>query len=180
MKKQWLIFLAVLVAVYILIGRGLGIKHRIGEDLQLDLFWGNTTLYFDNHDHVWHNDGATVAVIQFTGQAAEAMHEQLDRSIVWEAFPVPEQIRRIAYEKAYTWATPSTFAEMASLPQIQRGYWFFVDQTKQRNGTLLYGQKALENLEDQERPWMREEPAIYALAFYDSDADILYYFQRNL
>ncbi len=180
MKKQWLTFFSVVIVVYVLIGRGWGIKYRIGQDLQLDLFWGNTTLYFDNHDHLWHNDGATVVVMQFTGQAAEAMRQQLYESIVWEVVPMPEQIRHIAYERAHTWATPSRFSEMAKLPQIHRGYWFFVDQTQHRNSMLLYGYKALENLENQEGPWIRDMPGAYALALYDLDTDTLYYFQRNL
>ncbi len=186
MKKQWITFFVVVAAVYLLVGRSWGIKYRIGQDLQLDLFWGETTLYFDNHDSVWHDDGATVMVMEFSGQAAERMREQLVQSLVWESCPMPDILHHIAYEKSHTWANPSTFVEMAGLPEIQRGYWFFVDQDTYRNGLLLYGNKALDILgqrKDQAEKEFRPSwqlPSEYALALYDLDTDTLYYFQRNL
>lgn len=184
-KKQWITVALVVTAVFILLGRNFGIKHFIGRDLKLDLFWGKISFYFDNHDHLWHNDGVTAAVIQFSDSSGEGLRCQIENSMFWEAFPMPEKINCLAYEDSYTWADPSTFAEMVGLPEIKQGYWFFVDQDTYRNGLLLYGNKAIENLEDQEA-WeargyrTREYPGAYALAIYDPATNTLYYFQRNL
>ena len=187
MKRRWLIFAVTIVVVYIVVGRGLGIKHQIGNELQLDLFRGNTTFYFDNHDYLLHNDGATVMVMKFSGQAAEYMQTQLANSLTWEAIPLPKQLQSEIYGRGcHTWATPSTFAEMAKVPQIQNGYWFFVDQTAYRKGTPRYGSKAVEGLKAREPETIQagypgwEMPGKYALALYDLDTGTLYYFQRNL
>jgi len=185
-NKRWIVFLISAMLVYLVVGRDVGIKYRTGDDLQLDLFWGDMVKYFDNHAHVWHNDGATVLVMEFSGQAAENMQEQLERSLVWKACPMPEILHCIAYEKSHTWAKPSSFAEMADLPEISKGYWFFVDQDTYRNGTLCYGNTALDPLEKEKiqaekefRQWW-SLPGSYALAFYDLNTDTLYYFQRSL
>ena len=186
LKKRWVVFFTAIVVVHLLVGRDWKIKHRAGDALQLDLFWGDMVMYFDNHAHVWHDDGTTVMVMEFSGQAAERMQEQLAQSLVWERDPIPDILHDIAYEESYTWATPSMFAEMAELPEISNGYWFFVDQDKYRNGLLLYGDNALEMLEQEKaqaekefRQWWRL-PGDYAVALYDLETDILYYFQRNL
>lgn len=186
LNKRRIVFLGAIAVVYLLVGRDWSIKHRVGDDLQLDLFWGNTVMYFDNHDHVWHNDGATVMVMKFAGQAAEEIREQLAHSVVWESYPMSDTLHDIAYEKSHTWATPSLFAEMADLPEIQNGYWFFVDQDTYCNGLLMYGDKSLKMLEQEKmqaekefRQWWRL-PGGYAVALYDLDTDTLYYFQRNL
>ena len=173
-NKRWIVFGAAMAIVYLLIGHDMGIKHRIGDDLQLGRFWGETAVYFDNHDHIWHNDGAAVMVMEFDGQAAESQ--------VWEPLPMTDRMYEITYQESHTWFTPSTFVEMAELPEIQNGYWFFVDQDKSRNGTLRYGESALENLGQQEifGTLTYRAPGGYALALYDVDTDTLYYFQRNL
>ena len=180
MKKQWVTFLVVVIAVYLFIGRDWGVKYQTGEVLQLDLFWGDITLYHDNHDPLWHNDGITVMVMQFSGQAAERICDQMENSTVWESFPLSQRLRQIACERAWTWDTPATFSEMVGLSQIENGYWFFVDQDKYRNGTLVYGQRALDGLGQQEGMMVREEPGAYAMAFYDLDTHTLYYYQRNV
>ena len=186
MRKHWMTFLAVVIAVYLLIGRGWGIKHRISQELQLDLFWGNSTIYHDNHDHLLHNDGVTVMVMEFSQQSGQYMQKQLTASLVWDVYPLPPQLQSEIYEGGcYTWDTPSTFAEMAKLPQVENGYWFFIDQTAHRNGTPRYGRKALDGLEARKPELIQagypgwEMPGAYALALYDLDSDTLYYFQKN-
>ena len=180
MKKRIITFVLVVVAVYLLVGRNVGIKYRLGQELKVDVSLAKITKYFDNHDHVWHNDGVTVAVLQFTEKNAQRLEESLEQSIVWTKTPMPEEFHKVAYEESYTWADPDYFAEMANLPEITNGYWFFVDQDTYRNGTLVYGQKALDLLEEPDYNGHRILPGGYGLALYDLDTHTLYYFQRNL
>lgn len=180
MKKRLLTFMAAILIVYLTVGRGISIKHEIGKVLRLDLFWGDMEIHFDNHDHVWHNDGATVAVIHFSREHAETMRQQLEHSSVWNSNPMPEEFRLLAYERCHTWAKPSSFREMAQVPLIEDGYWFLVNQDDFQHGILLYGQDAVDTLvwESSWNAW--HDPGGYALALYDRETDTLYYFQRNL
>ena len=38
MKKRMIALVLVAIVVYVLVGRNVGIKYRLGKDLQLDLF----------------------------------------------------------------------------------------------------------------------------------------------
>ena len=180
MKKRMMVLILVAVVVYILVGRDAGIKYRLGQDLQLDLFWGKITTYFDNHAHVWHNDGATVAVLRFSEKNAKRLEESLEQSIVWSRTPMSEEFYYVAYERSHTWAEPELFVDMAKVPEITNGHWFFVDQDTYRNGTLVYGQKALERLNLSPLTGEKTLPGSYCLALYDLDTHTLYYFQRDL
>ena len=112
MKKRMMVLILVAVVVYILVGRDAGIKYRLGQDLQLDLFWGKITTYFDNHAHVWHNDGATVAVLRFSEKNAKRLEESLEQSIVWSRTPMSEEFYYVAYERSHTWAEPKLFVDI--------------------------------------------------------------------
>lgn len=180
MKKRMIALVLVAIVVYVLVGRNVGIKYRLGKDLQLDLFLGKITTYFDNHAHVWHNDGATVAVLRFSEKSAEHLEKALEQSLVWSRTPMSEEFYHVAYERSHTWAEPELFVDMAKLPEITNGYWFFVDQDIHGNGTLVYGQKALEQLGLYPLTGEIDLPGRYALALYDLDTHTLYYFQRNL
>ena len=182
MRKNIATLILVVIILYSFIGRSLQIKKQIGDTIHLDLFWGVVSKYVDEQDSMIHNDGELAAVIRVHSMTEESVVQQIEKSIVWERFPLPEELCEVTYDYKLTKSFQSSFAEVMYMPNIENGYWCFLDLDEHRNDRILYGKEAVQDMiwpEGQEHFYL-DYPGEFVIAIYDLDHHKLYYFYRTI
>lgn len=152
-----------------MVSKSLGIK--LSNNLDID--------YEDTHGG-FHGDGDTLAKVEFERKDAEDILVEIKANENWENLPLPNNLKIRLYggeldgDQVYGYkgdgsirankvAYTSYLAERLEMPEIENGYWQFIDRHGDQpmiNDDSHIFQRASQNL---------------TFGIYDADTNILYY-----
>ena len=121
--------------------------------------------YMDDHGG-FHGDGENFVKIEFDKANGLNFLSQIEQNSGWNKIPLSENLNLIMYggsrnniDYAYN------LAEKTGIPEIKNGYWYFIDRhsdsTDKKDDTELFDRYSLN----------------FTLAMYNTDDNILYFFE---
>ncbi len=98
----------------------------------------------------------------------DTIESQLESNLEWDSFPLPDSLKYILYGDEYG-ESHFTKGETSKpvLPEIKNGYWYFYDRHMDSVG------------HKDESEFLNRTSYNYTVAVYDSDEDVLYYFELD-
>lgn len=116
----------------------------------------------------FHGDGKKFIKIKFNDENALKFLSQLKQDNKWNEMPLSENLNLIMYGGIKNnFEYGDRFAEKLGIPEIKNGYWYFIDRHS----------KSINPDEDTEL--LNRYSVNFALAMYDADNNILYFFELD-
>lgn len=140
MKMKKRLFFGVLSAVVLLsagCGGGSSLKREIREATGIDVRAGKEIEKEDSHGG-FHGDGVSLAVLVFDDEKVE---NQIEKSKNWKKLPFDRELTALAYGvKEGNLSTGPYLTDeegKAILPEIEEGYYCFIDRHTDDAGEIL-------------------------------------------
>lgn len=137
----------------------------IAEQINIDMPEILNIEHMDDHGG-FHGDGKKFAKIEFDNNNGLSILSQIENSDRWNKMPLTENLNLIMYggiknnvNYAYR------FSEELGIPEIKNGYWLFLDRHSEST-----------NSEDDTELFERHS-FNFTISMYDTDNNILYYFE---
>ena len=106
----------------------------------------------------FHGDGEFFAKIYLTREQSEKVENRIKKNEHWRKLPLTEIVA----------SATGIFDKEMKIPEIENGYWFYLDRsseaTDKYNENDMYNGRASHN---------------YSVAVFDSDTNILYYYELD-
>lgn len=135
------------------------INTKISNSLGIKILANLKIEYEDTHGG-FHGDGVTLAKVELESKDAEKILSEIKANDNWESLPLSENIKTRMYGgENYS----SDLAERLDMPEIQNGYWTFIDRF---NG---------ENKINDDKLLFTRGAANFTIGIYDAENNILYY-----
>lgn len=122
-------------------------------------------IYKDTHGG-FHGDGSYYAKFNYTDVEAQSFITQLiDKN--WNAMPLTENLNLIMYggTRGNVTYNYNLATNEANFPSIEHGYWLFIDRHSESDGS------------NSDTDLFRRHSYNFTLAMFDTDTNILYYFE---
>jgi hypothetical protein len=167
MKRKFPILIIILIAViaccfigiYIFIDIKFGWQIWISRRIEILVPFSAELEYEDSHGG-FHGDGECIVKVFFSEEQAKNFTEKIENNNHWKKLPMPERLQNCV--SVYT-------EEGKNMPIIENGYWFYLDRNSEADN------KYDENERYEEKRWSRN----YSVAVFDSDENILYYYELD-
>ena len=170
MKKKFpcVLFLLIMLSLFLTGCFSLSINKEISRSLGIYLPLKSVINYEDDHGG-FHGDGVTIANVQFEDGVAEDVLLQIQNNKDWKPTPLSENMTLEFYggEESKDVYYASDLAEKNNMPEINNGYWIFIDRFNGEN-----------RLTEGEELFSRSSKN-YTSGIYDSENNKLYYFQYD-
>lgn len=154
-----LIMTIILITVYIIFNICFGWHIELSSNIEVNIPILSKLEYKDTHGG-FHGDGETFIKVSLSGKQAEKVIDEIKNNKHWKRLPMSETMNK---------NSKSPFNSNMSIPEVNNGYCFFVDMHSDVND------KYNENEMYAEERFSKN----YAVAVYDIDRNILYYYQYD-
>lgn len=164
MKKRSFVIVCIILAIFIIIsyilfsikfGKHIYISSKTEIKIPLSAKLKNN----DSHGG-FHGDGESLAKIYFTSEQAKKIELEINYNKHWRKLPMPERLQNCV--SLYT-------EEEMSMPIIENGYWFYLDRHSDADNKY----------DENERYEEKRASRNYSVAVFDSDENILYYYELD-
>lgn len=136
-------------------------EQYVSKQLDLTLPAAENIESSDTHGG-FHGDGYYVVKIEFDKQSGEDLLNCIENTKKWKALPLEETLELLMYGGSKGGSSYAyKFAAQAGIPEIEEGYYLFLDRQQGNQGTSLLYRSAYN----------------FSLAMYDSRDHILYYYE---
>lgn len=160
MKKhfKWVLLFIVLIIVFAF-SFTQPISKRISKSLGIKIP-GNIHIEYEDTHGGFHGDGFLVAKIKFEEKKSEKILLQIKNNPNWKPLPLTKNTEIALYQF-------SGLAEKVNMPKTDKGYWLLID----RFGGEIIGNNDTELLS--------RSAANFTVGIYDSENNILYYYELD-
>ncbi|MEA4912597.1 MAG: hypothetical protein VB092_08330 [Oscillospiraceae bacterium] len=163
-KHSKYIFLSVLMMCLVGALSACGQRDPLGElssVLGADVGAGTVITESDSHGG-FHGDGETYVVVLFGERAAEKLALELMNSEEWQPLPMSGIPQEAIYGSGGSGPLVSSDEGQPVIPIIDSGYWLFIDRHS-----------------DSDTGFFDRASFNFAVAVYDTRADLLYYYKLD-
>ena len=160
MKKhfKWVLLFIVIIIVFAF-SFTQPISKRISKSLGIKTP-GNIHIEYEDTHGGFHGDGFLVAKIKFEEKKSEKILLQIKNNPNWKPLPLTKNTEIALYQF-------SGLAEKVNMPKTDKGYWLLID----RFGGEIIGNNDTELLS--------RSAANFTVGIYDSENNILYYYELD-
>ncbi|SEW22787.1 hypothetical protein [[Clostridium] fimetarium] len=139
------------------------INNELTKNLNTKIISGDVIKSEDTHGG-FHGDGERIIVIKYNADSVDSMLSNIQNSGKWSEFPLNESLNLLMYGGSKGYANyVYKFAESVGIPQIEHGYYCFVNRQTDSEETDILNSHSLN----------------FTIAMFDSDNNILYYFEKD-
>ncbi len=153
-----ILFLFIIIS-YIVFSIKFGEHMHISSKIEIAIPLSAKLESNDSHGG-FHGDGESLAKIYFTYEQAKKIELEINYNKHWRKLPMPERLQECV--SVYT-------EEGMNMPIIENGYWFFLDRHSDADNRYD------ENEMYEEKRASRN----YSVAVFDSNENILYYYEMD-
>jgi len=137
------------------------IDNELSKNLNTKIISGDIIKSEETHDG-FHGDGKRIMVIKYNDDSVNSMLSNIQDNGQWSEFPLNESLNLLMYggskdNVSYAYK----FAENVGIPKIEHGYYCFVNRQTTILDTDILNSRSLN----------------FTIAMFDSDNNILYYFE---
>ncbi len=164
MKRKFPIVIIIVIALcfigtYIFLNIRFGWQIWISRRVEVLVPFSVELEYKDSHDG-FHGDGECVVKVYLSKQQAEKFKDKIEKNNHWKQLPMPDKLQMI---------TGARIDKDMCVPIVKNGYYFFIDRHSEAddkyNPYEMYGEfRASSN---------------YTVAVFDTDENILYYYELD-
>ncbi len=160
MHKKLIIFISILAIAIILIV----VEFKVSEYRRIAMDIGiyvplSCEMYYKGTHAGFHMDGEIYSRVYFNNRQAKRFIKKIKGNEHWNKLPMSAELQEEV--------TIDKFGDNMELPIIENGYWFFLDRhSKAMN---KYDEKAIYDRHSYN----------YTVAIFDTDTNILYYYELD-
>lgn len=167
MKRKLPIVIIILIAViscvfigiYIFLDIKFGWQIWISRRIEVFVPFSVKLEYEDSHGG-FHGDGECLVKVFFSEEQAHEFKEKIEKNTHWNKLPMSERLQNCV----------SLYAEEGkNMPIIENGYWFYLDRHSEADNKY----------DENERYEEFRASRNYSVAVFDTDENILYFYELD-
>lgn len=152
-----IIMCSIAFAIYVIIDIRYGWHIEIASKIEIKIPL-SAKLELKNTHGGFHGDGEAFAKIFFTQEQSEKVENRIKKNQHWRKLPLSEIVA----------SSTGIFDKEMKIPEIENGYWFYLDRSSEAK-----------DKNDENDMYNGRYSHNYSVAVFDSDKNILYYYELD-
>ena len=151
-------FLFLLIS-YVIFSIKYGEHVRVSSKIEIKIPLSAKLENNDSHGG-FHGDGESLSKVYFNVEQAHNIENEINANKHWKKLPMPERLQNCV----------SLYAEEGmNMPIVENGYWFYLDRHSEADNKY----------DENERYEEKRASRNYSVAVFDTDENILYYYELD-